>query len=145
MSAPARHPTHPQAPNACESCKGKKRKCDRMLPSCGLCDRTRRSCSYGGSSNSSLDLVEVPGSYPSGVHSHGGSHWSSTPACDLTPEVSPYHDGSSLPSLPAAPRLSCFPSAAFLDLDYYKSTGMQLPKPVVQIPIVSVLTIDQFL
>lgn len=145
MSAPARHPTLPQAPNACESCKGKKRKCDRLLPSCSLCDRTRRSCSYGGSSNPPLGLVEVLGSYTFGVHSHGGSRQSSSFVCDLAPEVSPFNDDSSLLSTPAVPRLSCFPSAAFLDVDYYKWAGMQLPKPVVEIPVVSVLTVDPFL
>jgi len=34
------------APQACSSCRKQKRKCDKQLPSCGLCVRIGRLCDY---------------------------------------------------------------------------------------------------
>lgn len=36
----------PRAPQACVTCKKQKRKCDKALPSCGLCSRMQRHCDY---------------------------------------------------------------------------------------------------
>lgn len=36
----------PKAPQACVTCKKQKRKCDKVLPSCGLCSRMQRHCDY---------------------------------------------------------------------------------------------------
>lgn len=38
------------APNACLSCGHRKRKCDRVRPSCGTCARANRLCVYAGHS-----------------------------------------------------------------------------------------------
>ncbi|KAF8849729.1 hypothetical protein BDZ45DRAFT_697328 [Acephala macrosclerotiorum] len=32
----------------CQECRRKHRTCDKQLPNCGLCTRTRRNCVYGG-------------------------------------------------------------------------------------------------
>jgi len=40
-------PASPEAASqACTSCRKQKRKCDKRLPSCGLCERIGRSCDY---------------------------------------------------------------------------------------------------
>lgn len=35
-----------KAPQACVTCKKQKRKCDKALPQCGLCNRMQRHCDY---------------------------------------------------------------------------------------------------
>ncbi|KAF2236031.1 hypothetical protein EV356DRAFT_464035 [Viridothelium virens] len=39
-------PTGPRATQACVSCRRQKRKCDKVLPECGLCRRIGRPCDY---------------------------------------------------------------------------------------------------
>ncbi|KAH9894540.1 hypothetical protein F4778DRAFT_772365 [Xylariomycetidae sp. FL2044] len=39
-------PMTPKANQACSSCKKQKRKCDKAVPSCGLCTRMGRLCDY---------------------------------------------------------------------------------------------------
>lgn len=47
---------HNSAQQACASCRKQKRKCDKQLPACSLCQRIGRTCDY---------TIESPGSLPS--------------------------------------------------------------------------------
>lgn len=42
-----------KAPQACLSCRSQKRKCDKALPTCGLCARVMRACNYSFEPSSS--------------------------------------------------------------------------------------------
>jgi len=47
MSESPNHGPQPlRALQACMACRNQKRKCDKLLPKCGLCVRTSRACSY---------------------------------------------------------------------------------------------------
>lgn len=47
-----------KAPQACLSCRTQKRKCDKALPTCGLCVRVKRTCNYSFEPSSSSRLEE---------------------------------------------------------------------------------------
>lgn len=47
-----------KAPQACFSCRTQKRKCDKVLPTCGLCARVKRACNYSFEPSSSTRSEE---------------------------------------------------------------------------------------
>ena len=48
-----------KAPQACLSCRTQKRKCDKALPTCGLCARVKRACNYSFEPSSSSRSEEL--------------------------------------------------------------------------------------
>jgi len=132
-------PPH-KATQACGPFKKRKRKCDKLLPKCSLCVRISRACHYTDAPKPTPTAAEFaalqerlteledrlsrssehPGSLSAAVSVSGAS--------SLATESS----GTTWPSR----GLASFPSALFLDIDCYKWSNMQLPRPAVSIPMV---------
>lgn len=127
---------------SCSACRKLKRKCDKALPKCGLCSRTRRTCVYTPSTSPAPSaaefaaiqarLEELEERLSSSVHLARHSQ-DSTPG-SAYPESGPSGPSTQGHNPSIAER---FPAALFLDIDYYMWSGMRLPKPSVEIPIVS--------
>lgn len=139
----------PRAAQACATCRKQKRKCDKALPSCSRCASLRRACDYselpeshgngaslGGAPTAedfaSLQnkLAEIEARLNAGAN--GGNKPMSIDTMDI--------DGGSSWERPVAmgnlPQNS-FPSSLFLDVDMYHYMKDSPPKPVVDIPMVS--------
>ncbi|OJJ67674.1 hypothetical protein ASPBRDRAFT_47715 [Aspergillus brasiliensis CBS 101740] len=135
------------AAQACVACKRQKRRCDKRLPQCSLCLRTSRTCDYADTPKppptaadletlqarlaeleERLSSVSEPDSLSATT---GGPGTSSLATESITPDREPTR----------------FPSAMFLDIDCYKWSNMQFPRPAVSIPmdILSILNQPNFI
>jgi hypothetical protein len=129
-----------QAEIACITCRKQKRRCDKLLPSCSLCIRHERRCEYAITSSSRPTAAEfaVLQMRLSELEDRLGTNATLSPIAPMTPPISTasYAVRSST-ELSEKPVLTRFPSVLFLDLDWFKWTNTKLPKPQVEIPLVS--------
>ena len=135
-----------RAGQACLSCKKMKRGCDKALPECSLCVRTKKSCTYEYS-----DVAPIPTSKEfqwlqqkvlelearmrpevSDTNSSGASFNTSPPSSSLTSSIrSPDYSATS----ERGERLSHgFPPMFFLDTLYFKMGGFSIEKPLLCVP-----------
>ena len=135
--------------HACMACKRHKRRCDKDIPKCGLCQRTGRACEYVNTPDGPPTVAEfnairaklneledrlaaAPPTAPFPSSSSAG-------AVHLTS-----HDALLPARRTASPTQSTnhvedrdeFPAALFLDFDYFIAAGLQVPPPRVTIPMV---------
>lgn len=113
------------ASSACTACKSKTRKCDKALPSCGLCARTGSSCTYRRHNDSDSNSPARPASHLDASAFQGEQHVQNETlhAAAVRRLREPHH---------ASPF-----SAAFLDIDAFRRLNLQLPKPTIGIPMAS--------
>ena len=124
---------------ACGSCKKQKRKCDKEFPVCGFCAHTKRKCEYEDAPEKppsasdfaalQLRLAKLEERL---LTSNPKLRAESTDADDNTSQ-SP----GSFTSRPTKDIDSVSLDALFLDVDCYTWTGLQLPRPQMQLPMVS--------
>lgn len=148
--APEHFPSLHVAPLACASCRKQKRKCDKQLPTCGLCQRIGRPCDYSDDSRavapspeefSALrqEFAELKNLLRSGAltvsdgssqacNGNFGSHTSINNDSNPTAVLSP--PGQS----PAWPGPSSFPSLFFLDSNAFEFERFQIQAPFVRVP-----------
>lgn len=142
------HGTQPQsgaslASQACSSCRKQKRKCDKQLPNCGLCQRIGRPCDYTVDSQTNTPSVddflalrqkvnELESLLSQNATGHGHvSNGSSLGSTDTSPDKV----NSLLPTEPQTwPALSSFPRMFFLDSDVFEYERFQVPTPYIKAP-----------
>lgn len=137
-------------PLACASCRKQKRKCDKLLPRCSLCQRIGRSCDYSDDSRVAVpstdeitalrqEVAELKNLLSDGiatVRSNGNSYGSNGHSSGLTMS----NDGSpadmfGVPGQPTAwPAPSAFPSLFFLDSNAFEYERFQVHPPYVRVP-----------
>lgn len=162
---PLQHPLPTMASRsdqACRACKKQKRRCDKALPECSLCQRTGRVCEYATGAEHQptardwgfmeARLTELENRL-AGSPTPGQALTSSSTACesvDSTCGTRPGSVTSSFPSVDATPAYSIagepgpnlgarFPAPMFLDVDCYIWSGGRLPAPHGAIPAVRCL------
>lgn len=130
-----------RAQQACMACRNLKRKCDKLLPACGLCSRTGRACDYSSVAPSAANtfqalqtrLAELEGRLsPRAI---GSSTAVVSPADQIwsSPTSSGPHGTGSGSSITRA-NIS---SLRFLDVDRFRDSRLRLPAPAtVPIPAV---------
>ncbi|KEF56228.1 uncharacterized protein A1O9_07809 [Exophiala aquamarina CBS 119918] len=135
-----------RADQTCAACKKLKRKCDKLLPQCALCQRTGRNCEYTTLSPTPTagdlsflrerlaDLEQRLATAPLTTQQAATS--------SSGPTVSRNDGGGDQGS-----GMREFPTALFLDIDCYKWTRMQMPLPSAEIPedVLSLLTQDNII
>lgn len=144
--------TPPRALQACLTCKRQKRKCDKALPSCSRCASLQRACDYSydadsnGSSSAATAAAPTAGDFAllqlklADIEarldaSAGSSHRRDAMGMDVDAGVWEGPVGyACISSLPTSTR---FPSSLFLDIDMYHFAKKTPPKPLVDIPMVS--------
>lgn len=145
------------APQACSSCRKQKRKCDKQLPSCGLCQRIGRVCDYAPEPQTSAaspeefsalrqevaDLrsllshtvnstVPISNNHSNGSYgSNGHVSLNGSMSLDNSPAkfLSPSSNGAQ-----AWPSASSFPSLFFLDSNAFEYERFQIQAPFVRVP-----------
>ncbi|KAL5360776.1 hypothetical protein BJX96DRAFT_165418 [Aspergillus floccosus] len=135
------------APQACVACKRQKRRCDKLLPQCSLCLRTSRTCDYADTPKPPATAADLAALQARLTELEEKLSSVSEPASlSATTGVS---GTNSLVSESIAPERepTSFPSALFLDIDCYKWSNMQLPRPAAGIPmdILSILNQQNFI
>jgi len=140
----------PKAPQACMSCRKQKRKCNKGLPACSLCERMGRLCDYSDASPAPTSddfnalrqkLLELErrlngnNENPTYLPTPSASTVSGT-----TDSVGATPSNVYLQQDPAYQNVqNRFPGIAFLDSEAFKYGQIVVPKPSVDIPVVSVL------
>ncbi|KAA8575522.1 hypothetical protein MFRU_002g00320 [Monilinia fructicola] len=135
----------PRAPQACVTCKKQKRKCDKALPSCGLCSRMQRHCDYTEQSPAPthedinalrMKLIELEAKV-NGGNMHPPPYATSSGAI---PNNGPEYMQPQMPAY-AGPQESPFnnidnkfPVMAVLDNEVFRNEGLPVPRPSVNIP-----------
>ncbi|RAH57384.1 fungal-specific transcription factor [Aspergillus piperis CBS 112811] len=134
------------ASQACVACKRQKRRCDKRLPQCSLCLRTSRTCDYADTPKpppTAADLENLQARLTELEERLG-----SITEQDSLSATAGISSSSSLATEPIGPNRepTSFPSALFLDIDCYKWSNMQLPRPAANIPmdILSILNQPNF-
>ncbi|KAK1775630.1 hypothetical protein QBC45DRAFT_239881 [Copromyces sp. CBS 386.78] len=148
----------PKASQACISCRKQKRKCDKTVPTCGLCARMNRQCDYSDSPSAptasdvaalQARLAELENQLA--LASGNGKETSSnlSPSNNnnnnniFTPETNNNATQAAPPAvinsrgalwLPAGASNNCFPSALLLDIDVFKWAELSIPPPPVAVP-----------
>ncbi|EDO03450.1 hypothetical protein SS1G_05931 [Sclerotinia sclerotiorum 1980 UF-70] len=127
-----------KAPQACVTCKKQKRKCDKVLPNCGLCFRMQRHCDYTEQTPAPtaedinalrMKLVELeskvnggnmhaPYATPSGPISSGPEYMQPHLPAYVDPQESPFNNIQNK-----------FPVMAVLDNEIFRNEGQVLPVP----------------
>lgn len=152
--------TTPHADQSCRDCKSRKRRCDKTLPSCSLCTRVGRVCSYERvpEGTAALDVIRarlqqlesqllsptaLPGdqygedeSLESDQTGSGGSRWltGSTSSSSIG-VVSPGFSGSSTShSTISDNHAGNMPVSLFLGFEYFQRANLKLSKPHIAIP-----------
>lgn len=149
------------APQACASCRKQKRRCDKQLPTCSLCQRIGRSCDYSADTSVSAPsseefaalreqvanlerLLRSTSSNNSSTLSNGSN--GTDPSLLSLPisngNGSNGSNGSSPSnfnllspgSIPVWPGPSSFPSLFFLDSNAYEYERFQIQAPHVKVP-----------
>ncbi|APA09844.1 hypothetical protein sscle_05g046140 [Sclerotinia sclerotiorum 1980 UF-70] len=132
-----------KAPQACVTCKKQKRKCDKVLPNCGLCFRMQRHCDYTEQTPAPtaedinalrMKLVELeskvnggnmhaPYATPSGPISSGPEYMQPHLPAYVDPQESPFNNIQNK-----------FPVMAVLDNEIFRNEGLPVPRPAVNPP-----------
>ncbi|KAH6657714.1 fungal-specific transcription factor domain-containing protein [Truncatella angustata] len=130
-----------KANQACYSCRKQKRRCDKALPACSLCSRMARHCDYSEvqpapTAEDFATLQEKLRQLEDRLSYAGASDVS---IGHLSPQSGPVsHTGHTPQLLSREPLwqngLGSFPAAAFLDSYMFLWSGLQIPKPTVEIP-----------
>ncbi|GJC83802.1 depudecin biosynthesis cluster-specific transcription activator DEP6 [Colletotrichum liriopes] len=141
-----------RADRTCKACKGKKRRCDKELPQCGLCRRVGRLCEYDDAADST-PAVEDFAAMQTKIHdleerlsSHQSVFRNQTSYSSPSVSSQNYSHVDPAASLTCAPPIvdrtsvesdisSNFPASAFLDLDLFRWAGHRVLKPNVGIPM----------
>ncbi|KAJ9151976.1 Regulator of drug sensitivity 1 [Pleurostoma richardsiae] len=119
-----------KAAQACTSCKKQKRRCDKVLPACGLCARMGRPCDYTDFiaaptaedfASLTMKLAELEGR----LNKDSSSASPASAAAGKANSRGPLWLGA----------FSRFPSVVFLDIDAFKWAGLGIPKPPLDIPM----------
>ncbi|KAK1757434.1 hypothetical protein QBC47DRAFT_318542 [Echria macrotheca] len=127
-----------RASQACLSCRKQKRKCDKALPTCGLCARMSRACDYTETTGAGagpgaptaedfLALQERLAELENRLRRNGSD-------ADGVVAGSRPPGGSEPLWLPPGSSSRSFPSAVFLDIDAFKWAQLTIPRPAVEIP-----------
>lgn len=148
--APEQYPPLQLAPLACASCRKQKRKCDKQLPTCGLCQRIGRSCDYSDDSRavapspeefSALrqEVAELKNLLRSGgLTVSDGSTQSSNGNFGIHTSISSNNSPTAILPPPgqssAWPGPSPFPSLFFLDSNAFEFERFQIQAPFVRVP-----------
>ncbi|KAK4201819.1 hypothetical protein QBC40DRAFT_252741 [Triangularia verruculosa] len=140
-----------KAQQACVSCRKQKRKCDKILPTCGLCARMARPCDY--TITDALTQQQQPVQASSEELATLQARLSElegrlNSAAQFQPSQQPpppsFHlDTEPLPPIPPKPPSplwtpsstpSRFPTSLFLDLDAFNWSTTPIPAPNIPIP-----------
>ena len=152
------------APQACVSCRKQKRKCDKQLPTCSLCQRIGRQCDYSAdthnpapspeefaalreqvasleqllrsnvSGNGSVASNSSSGTDPS-LLSHTASNGNGSNGSHGSNGNTPSNFNLYSPGhIPVWPGPSSFPSLFFLDSNAYEYERFQIQAPYVKVP-----------
>lgn len=144
----------PKAPQACLSCRKQKRKCNKALPACSLCERMGRVCDYSDASPAPtsedfsalrLRLLELERRLNESNGSNIVDNTTYLPTSSASIVVSGTAD--SVGATPATVYIqqdpayqnvqNRFPGIAFLDSEAFKYGQVVVPKPSLDIPVVS--------
>lgn len=145
----------PKAHQACLSCRKQKRKCNKALPACALCERMGRLCDYSeitpaptsddfNALRQKLLELERRLNTNNGVPMDGQPYMS-TPAASTVVSGAVDSVGATPNTVyiqhdPAYQNIqNRFPSIAFLDSEAFQYGQVVVPKPAVDIPVVSFL------
>ena len=121
------------ANQACSACRKQKRKCDKILPTCGLCSRMGRTCDYADSSPApTAEDMAILQSRIAELESRLSSQ--ETPSSSVS-NPNPTSFGPEKPLWVAAS--STLPPLFFLHIDRFKYAGLAVPKPSGGTPQVS--------
>lgn len=129
MSFASPEPVQPKAPQACVTCKKQKRKCDKVLPHCGLCSRMQRHCDYTEQTPAPtaedinalrMKLVELEAKVNGGnmhapygsMPNHGSEYMQSQIPAYVDPQESPFNNVHNK-----------FPVMAVLDNEIFRNEG----------------------
>jgi len=116
-----------RASQACSTCRKQKRKCDKILPACGLCSRMGRICDYSDSQPAPTadDLAALQVKLME-LEDRLNSQNSPPPAGKLNGRDPLWLSGSSK-----------FPSELFLDSDVFMTSEIRIPRPPLDVPVVN--------
>ncbi|TVY90069.1 Depudecin biosynthesis cluster-specific transcription activator [Lachnellula willkommii] len=149
-------PPAPQANQACMTCRKQKRKCNKALPACALCERMNRHCDYSDSTPPPtsedfnalrMKLMELESRLNEGGGGGGGGGAMSSPPPFTTPSSGALPGSEALgPQLPYTPQQqeaptqwhgvqNRFPAIVFLDKKSFTHGGINIPKPSIEIPV----------
>ncbi|KAK3397818.1 hypothetical protein B0T20DRAFT_232564 [Sordaria brevicollis] len=156
----------PKANQACISCRKQKRKCDKSVPTCGLCARMSRQCDYSDSpsaptandvaalqarlaelENRLKEVTSRSSSSPSSSSNNNNIFTQETTtnnatSSQSTPVINGTNSHSSdsfyLPGTPTSVIKTHFPPSLLLDIDIYKWASHSIP------PSSSTLTVPPF-
>jgi hypothetical protein len=143
--------TAPKAPQACMSCRKQKRKCNKGIPACSLCERMGRLCDYSDSSPAPTSddfnalrqkLLELERR----LNGNNGSNILDNQSYMATPSASTVSaTGDSIGAAqnnvyiqqdPAYQNVqNRFPSIAFLDSEAFNYGQITVPRPAIDIPV----------
>lgn len=148
--------TTPRAAQACKTCRKQKRRCDKALPACSRCASLQRPCDYSeppaeapaaptaeafaslqvklAEIEAKLDANRTPSAVADVVLPTPGFSPGDVPMGNANPNGGDLYMGGQEGQPLCRNR---FPSMFFLDLDVYKGVGVRIPKPSVEIPMVS--------
>lgn len=138
-----------RAAQACKTCRKQKRKCDKALPACSRCASLQRPCDYsepaeGPSAPTAAAFVSLQVKL---AEIEAKLDATRAAAALPIPEFSPRgvamgnaNSNGDLCMGSQGGQPLCrnqFPGVFFLDIDVYKGVGVRIPKPSVEIPMVS--------
>lgn len=123
---------HLRAAQACTACRKQKRKCDKALPHCSLCQRMGRGCDYSDSTPTPnaddfallrKKVTDLEARLESQHTAFSRSSSLGSRRIDLSARESP-----------GADQISAFPSMFFLEGDMFVEGRMTVPKPDLKVP-----------
>ncbi|KAI9705855.1 MAG: hypothetical protein M1836_005261 [Candelina mexicana] len=135
-----------RAPQACSSCRKQKRKCDKVLPTCGLCVRMSRPCDYTDASTTPTadDFLNLRQKVEELEDRLGRSRSHSTRsvsrsrlASGFTSSPASSNQGVSiLPTLGSSIQqpATSFPAVFFLDSNAFDFARLSIPRPQLSVP-----------
>lgn len=121
-----------RAAQACTACRKQKRKCDKALPHCSLCQRMGRGCDYSDSTPTPnaddfallrKKVTDLEAKLESQHTAFGRSSSFGSRGVVLSALASPNAD-----------QISVFPSMFFLEGDMFAEGRMTVPKPDLRVP-----------
>ncbi|KAI9714596.1 MAG: hypothetical protein M1812_006401 [Candelaria pacifica] len=131
-----------RAPQACTSCRKQKRKCDKVLPTCGLCVRMSRPCDYTDASSipTADDFLNLRQKVEDLEDRLGRSRSQSTRSISRSGFASSpesFHQNLNiLPTLGSSIQqpTNFFPTVFFLDSTAFEFAGLSIPRPQLSVP-----------
>ncbi len=126
----------PRANQACSACRKQKRRCSKELPTCELCARMGRTCDYADSqpAPTAEDLVSLQVRLIE-LENRLNNRQVQSPANSSDKDLAPVP--CPRPPMWVPTPANTFRSPLFLDLDVFKWKSMTIPKPAIEIPMVS--------